>query len=619
MFEFPKWKVGLVAILVLLSALYSLPNIYPQQPAIQISANRGSTVDDILQGRVEGALKGKKIDYFGLERTADRLIVRFADPDRQLFAQSALTEDLGDKYTVAMNLASTVPAWLQAIGAKPMTLGLDLQGGVHFLMEVDQNAAREKLEDRYVNDIYVALRAGKLAYRGVTRSPGGLLVQLVTSDDRAKAMEALAKEVPDVILEEIQGGDANSILAKIRPEKVLEAQTRTIDQNITTLYNRVGELGVAEPIVQQQGQTRIVVQLPGIQDTAAAKKILGSTATLEYRAVNDTASATDAAASGKVPPDSRLYYDKSGQPVLLKKEVIATGDQLVDATSGLDSQSGTPMVSVRLDSGGGKRMLDFTSENVGRPMAVVYIERLPEIRMVDGKEVRSFKETQRVISVATIRGVFSNQFQTTGLDTTQEAGELALLLRAGSLAVPVDIIEERIIGPSLGKENIRSGMLAMAVGMGMILIFVVFYYRLVGVVTVIGLTINVLLLVAVLSLIGATLTMPGIAGIVLTIGMAVDANVLIAERIREEIRSGMTPMAALRAGYEKAWATIFDANLTHVFASLAMFAFGSGPIRGFAVTMFVGILTSLFSSVTVTQAIMALIYGRRRKVKSISV
>ena len=320
-----------------------------------------------------------------------------------------------------------------------------------------------------------------------------------------------------------------------------------------------------------------------------------------------------------MPPDSRLYYDKQGQPVLLKKEVIATGDQLIDARSGFDSQTAQPMVSVRLDSVGGQRMLDFTTENVGRPMAVVYIERVPDIRMVNGEEVRSFKETQTVISIATIRGVFSNQFQTTGLDSNQEAAELALLLRAGSLAVPVDIIEERIIGPSLGKDNIARGVEATLIGFVLICIFVIIYYRLAGVVSVVGLVVNLMLLIAVLSVLGATLTMPGIAGIVLTLGMAVDANVLISERIREEIRAGNSPVASLRAGYQKAWGTILDANLTTLFAALAMFAFGSGPVKGFAVTMTVGILTSMFSAVVITQLIMAMIYGRRRKVEAISV
>jgi preprotein translocase subunit SecD len=518
-----------------------------------------------------------------------------------------------------LNLASTVPGWLQAIGARPMTLGLDLQGGVHFLMEVDQEAARVKLEDRYVNDIYQILRAEKIAYRAVSRARDGLTIQLLTAEDRNRAVTELAEQAPDLTVELVEPGDGTALFARIKPEMVVAAQKHTIDQNITTLRNRVSELGVAEPVIAQQGQTRIVVQLPGVQDTAAAKKILGATATLEYRAGNDTANAAEAAATGRIPPDSRLYYDKAGNPVLLKKDVIATGDQLVDATSGYDQQSGTPMVSVRLDSVGGRRMLDFTSENVGRPMGVVYIERVPEFRTINGEEVRSFKETQTVISVASIRGVFSTNFQTTGLESANEARDLALLLRAGSLAVPVDIIEERVIGPSLGQDNIERGLKATLIGFLLIVIFVIFYYRLVGVVAVIGLCVNLLLLFAILSALGATLTMPGIAGIVLTLGMAVDANVLIAERIREEVRSGNSPMNALKAGYEKAWGTILDANLTTLFAAIAMFAFGSGPVKGFAVTMFTGILTSMFSAVTVTQLIMAMVYGRQRKVQSISV
>jgi preprotein translocase subunit SecD len=619
MFDLPKWKLGLVAVLVLLAGLYALPNAFPEQPAIQISPNRGSSIDDVLQGRVEGVLKGKELAYFGLERSGNQLMVRFADADLQLKGADALRDELKEKYVVALNLASTVPAWLRAIGGRPMTLGLDLQGGVHFLMEVDQEAARSKLEDRYVNDIYQILRTEKIAYRSVSRARDGLTVQLLSAEDRGRAVTKLAEQAPDLIVELVEPGDGTALFAKIKPETVVAAQKHTIDQNITTLRNRVSELGVAEPVIAQQGQTRIVVQLPGVQDTAAAKKILGATATLEYRAVNDNANAAEAAQSGKVPPDSRLYYDRAGQPVLLKKDVIATGDQLVDATSGYDQQTGTPMVSVRLDSVGGRRMLDFTSENVGRPMAVVYIERVPEFRTVNGEEVRSFKETQTVISVANIRGVFSTNFQTTGLDSSDEARDLALLLRAGSLAVPVDIIEERVIGPSLGQDNIERGLEATLIGFLLIVIFVIFYYRVVGVVAVVGLCVNLLLLFAILSGLGATLTMPGIAGIVLTLGMAVDANVLIAERIREEVRSGNSPINALKAGYEKAWGTILDANLTTLFAAIAMFAFGSGPVKGFAVTMFTGILTSMFSAVTVTQLIMAMVYGRQRKVQSISV
>ncbi len=619
MFEFPKWKLGLVIALVVLAFIYALPNAFPGQPAVQISANRGEVVNDLLKGRVEGTLKGKKIAFDSAELEADKLMVRFPDNDAQLAAHTALVEELGiEKFTVALDTASTVPGWLSAIRGNPMVLGLDLRGGVHFLMQVDQQAARDKLDEGYIEGLYVMLRGEKIAYRGVTRTKDGFVVELSTQEDRERAFTELTEQMPDLVLTR-RAGSETVIEAVIRPEKVAEAQRATIEQNITTLRNRINELGVAEPIIQQQGATRIVVQLPGVQDATKAIEILGATATLEYRAVNESANAVEIAQTGRVPPDSLLFYDRQGQPVVVKREIIATGDQLTGATSGMDPESGTPSVSVTLDAAGGRRMLDFTTENVGRLMAVVFIERVPELKIVDGKEVRTSRETKEVISVASIRGVFGPQFQTTGLDSREEANQLALLLRAGSLAVPVDIIEQRVIGPSLGAENIRRGLEAMLIGTVLIALFVMVYYRLVGVVTVIGLSVNLLLLVAILSFLGATLTMPGIAGIVLTIGMAVDANVLIAERIREEVRAGNTPMAALRAGYEKAWGTILDANLTTMFAALAMFAFGSGPVRGFAVTLLAGLITSMFSAVVVTQLIMAMIYNRKRKVAAISV
>lgn len=619
MFEFPKWKLGLVIALVVLAFIYALPNAFPGQPAVQISANRGEVVNDLLKGRVEGTLKGKKIAFDSAELEADKLMLRFPDNDSQLAAHTALVEELGiEKFTVALDTASTVPGWLSAIRGNPMVLGLDLRGGVHFLMQVDQQAARDKLDEGYIEGLYVMLRGEKIAYRGVTRTKDGFVVELSTQEDRERAFTELTEQMPDLVITRRDGSET-VIEAVIRPEKVAEAQRATIEQNITTLRNRINELGVAEPIIQQQGATRIVVQLPGVQDATKAIEILGATATLEYRAVNESVNPVEVAQTGRVPPDSLLFYDRQGQPVVVKREVIATGDQLTGATSGLDPESGTPSVSVTLDAAGGRRMLDFTTENVGRPMAVVFIERVPELKIVDGKEVRTSRETKEVINVASIRGVFGPQFQTTGLDSREEANQLALLLRAGSLAVPVDIIEQRVIGPSLGAENIKRGLEAMLIGTALIALFVMVYYRLVGVVTVIGLVVNLLLLVAILSFLGATLTMPGIAGIVLTIGMAVDANVLIAERIREEVRAGNTPMAALRAGYEKAWGTILDANLTTMFAALAMFAFGSGPVRGFAVTLFAGLITSMFSAVVVTQLIMAMIYNRKRKVAAISV
>ena len=618
--EYPKWKYALVAFIMLFAALYAFPNIFPQEPAVQISPARGSVIDEALQGRIEGVLKGKSLAHKPVERTADRMLVRVADKQVQEQVAAALRAELGEKYFVALNMADTVPSWLEAIGAIPLTRGLDLQGGVHFLMEVDHRETRANLDRRYVNDIPTLLREKKIPYRGVNATPNGILVQLTSAEGRSQALAAIAEAQPDLVAEAVQGGPENfDVLATIRPEAIVGAERHTIEQNITTLRNRVNELGVKEPVIQQQGMNRIVVQLAGETDTAQAKKILGATATLEYRAVNESVDPRQVAESGRVPPDSKLYYTRQGEPVVLKKQVITTGDQLTGASATFDGETGTPAVSVRLDAAGGRRMLDFTSDNVGKPMAVVFIERIPETRIVNGKEERISRVSEQVISIANIRGVFGPQFQTTGLDSPAEASELALLLNAGSLVVPVDIVEERVIGPSLGEENIKRGMQAMGLSLVLIILFVMWYYRFIGVVTVLGLLSNLLLLVAVLGLFRATLTMPGIAGIVLTLGMAVDANVLIAERIREELRAGNSPLTSLAAGYEKAWGTILDANLTTLFAGLALFAFGSGPVKGFAVTLFVGILTSMFTAVVVTQAITSLVYSRQRKIKAISV
>ncbi|HJU40753.1 MAG TPA: protein translocase subunit SecD, partial [Tahibacter sp.] len=414
-------------------------------------------------------------------------------------------------------------------------------------------------------------------------------------------------------------GDAYTMIAKVRPEKLKELALNTIRQNVGTLRNRINALGVAEPIIQQQGDTRIVVELPGLQDTAAAKKVLGATATLEYRAVDMTNDPVAAERTGNIPPDSRLYHMREGgAPVLLKKKVIVSGDELVDASAQPDQRSGLPAVHVTLNAKGGDKMLDFTMNNVGKSMAVVYIERIPEVKIVDGKEVRTAQIKEEVVSNATIQGVFSKQFQTTGLGSMKEASETALFLRAGSLAAPVDIVEERVIGPSLGQDNIAKGLSATLIGVALVIAFVGFYYKLFGLIADIALLLNLVLLVAILSLVQATLTLPSIAGIVLTLGMAIDANVLICERIREEMRNGSTPMASIKGGYEKAWATILDANVTHLIAAFGLMAFGSGPIRGFAITLAIGIVTSMFTSVTVTHVLVGLIFGGRR-VKSLSV
>lgn len=622
MLELPRWKYVLIALILVIGVFYSLPNLYPQDPAVQISANRGGTVDEALKARVEGLLTEHKLQATAIEVGADNLLVRMANPDVQLRAADFLREQLGRNYVVALNLASTVPDWLRAIGASPMNLGLDLQGGVHFLMQVDQRAAIDKRENAYADDIRTALRDAKIGYNSVNRTLGQILIELRDPDDVDKVRALLARENPQ--LQVVDGATPEQLIARVTETDLAAITNKALEQNIGTLRNRINELGVAEPIIQRQGASRIVVQLPGVQDTAQAKKVLGATATLEYRAVVD-GDANEAARTGRVPPEARLYYrrdlgpDGKPIPVLLSRRIIASGDQLIDAVSGNDPQGGGPMVSVTLNSAGGKRMFDFTSQNVGRGMAVVFVERTPEVRMVDGKEVRTARITEEVVSVATIRGVFGKQFQTTGLDSIKEASQLALLLRAGSLAAPVDIVEERVIGPSLGQDNIDAGKRAIVIGFLAVCVLMILYYHVFGVISVIALFINLLLLAAALSLAGATLTMPGIAGIVLTLGMAIDGNVLIAERIREEVRNGNTPVSSIRSGYERAWTVILDSNVTKLIASIALFSFGSGPVRGFAVVLFVGVLTSMFTSVTVSRALATLVYGGGRKVKSVSV
>ena len=624
--DFPRWKYVIVVVVLLLGVLYGLPNLFVQQPAVQITANRGATVDQALEEKVQGILEKAKIGFQRIDLSPDHLLVRLpvGETELQARAQETLKTELGDQYVVALNLASTVPAWMRAIGAREMPKGLDLQGGVHFLMAVDDKDVLDKQLQRYADDIRSVLRDRKIRYQSVGRGPQGIVVQLRSAEDRDAALSAIQSRVPDVIAQTgAQVGEAYTLNASVKPEKIKEIELNTIRQNQATLSNRINALGVPEPLIQQQGDSRIAVELPGVQDTAEAKKILGATATLEYRAVDESANAFEAEKSGQIPPDDKLYYrrergpDGKPIPILLKKKVIVTGDELVDASSAPDPQSGTPAVSVVLNATGGRKMLDFTTQNIGKPMAVVYVERTPEVRIVDGKEVRSTKVTEEVINSASIRGVFSTRFQTTGLESNKVASDLALLLRSGSLAAPVEIVEERVIGPSLGKDNIQKGVSAVLLGLAAVLVFMAFYYWLFGLIADVALFFNLVLLLAVMSAIGVTLTMPGIAGIVLTLGMAIDANVLICERIREELRNGSTPLASIRAGYDKAWATILDANVTHLLAALALMTLGSGAIRGFGVTLFIGILTSMFTSVTVTHAITNLVHSGR-KLKGLS-
>ncbi|MBT2118738.1 protein translocase subunit SecD [Dyella sp. LX-66] len=623
MSDFPRWKFFLVAIVLVLGIVYALPNAFLPQPAVQVTANRNGVVNQALQEKALYALKQQNLAYQSVELQNDHLLVSFGNADVQKSAGDAIKAALGDDYTVAFNLKSTVPRWLSMIHANSMPLGLDLQGGVHFLMEVDQNDVVDKQETRYADDIRSMLREKNVRYDSVSRNAvrgQGVAVVLRSAADRTAAANAIAAEYPDLSTQDGQvTGDRFVLNAVLRPDKLRELSLNAVRQNLGTLRNRINALGVSEPIIQQQGDSRIIVELAGVQDTAEAKKLIGATATLEYRAGYGTPQqAVDAKNTGNVPPDARLYKDTRGNPVLLSKKIIVTGDQLVDASSGTEQQSGSPMVSVTLNAAGAKKMLDFTTSNVGKPMGVVYVERVVETKLVDGKEVRTPKITEEVINYATVNGVFGKNFQTTGLRSAKEASELALLLKGGSLAAPIDIVEERVIGPSLGQDNIAKGMKAVLIGLGLVLLAAAIYYKLFGLVADIALFFNLVILVAVMSLVGVTLTMPGIAGIVLTLGMAIDANVLICERVREELRNGSSPHAAIRAGYEKAWATILDANVTHLIAALALTTMGSGPIRGFGVTLLIGILTSMFTSVTLTHAITLLIHGHR-KLKTLSV
>ena len=625
MLEFARWKYVVIAVVLIFTALYSLPNLYPKDPAVQITANRGAAVDAPLTARVEGLLKANSIPYKKVAIEGNSLLVRVAGTEVQAKASDLIRNQLGTGYTVALNLASNVPGWLQAIGGKPMSLGLDLQGGVHFLMEVDQKAAIEKRSEGFVDEIRGVLRENQIAYTSVNRTPAGIVVQLKRAEDIGRARNQIASSASELLVVP-DPAQATNLIATI-PEAVMKKITDdAVEQNMTTLRNRINALGVAEPVVQRQGSGRIVVQMPGLQDTAEAKKLIGATATLEYRAV--TASGPDAYAArdaGRIPPEARLYFmrtlgpDGKPEPILLSKRTIVTGDQLVNASSQLSTQSGTPSVSIELNKAGGDKMFKFTQDNVGKLMAAVYIETIPDVKMVNGQEVRTSRVTEEVISAATVQGVFGKNFETTGLASMQEAQDLALLLRAGSLAAPMVIVEERIVGPSLGAENIHRGTQAVLYSFVFVLVFFMFYYKTFGIVTNVALLLNLLIVIALMSALGATMSLPGLAGIALTVGMSVDANVLINERIREELRIGNTPLASIAAGYDKAAGTIADANVTALLGGIAMAAFGSGPIRGFGITLIIGILSSMYTAVSVSRGIATLIYGHQRKLTKISI
>ena len=631
MLEYSRWKYVVILIVVLLSAVYALPNIYPQDPSVQISAGRGATVDAALEQRVSQTLVKAGLKTKGIEKQGDNLLVRTADADTQSKTADLLAETLGTRYVVAMNLASNVPDWLTAIGAKPMALGLDLQGGVHFLMEVDKKAAIDKRFEAYLSDIRSTLRDAGINYTADRDGEKGMQISLVPGTDVAKAEALIRKNLAATAADNgaLVAANAftfetvgNVIKIRVSDEMIRQMTLNAIEQNLGTLRNRINALGVAEPILQRQGADRVVVQLPGVQDTAKAKRTLGATATLEYRGVYE-GNAFDARDTSNVPPGAKLYErremgtDGKPLPILLNKRVIVAGEDMVDARTSID-QNGQPAVTVSLNTAGGQRMLQFTTENVNKPMAVVFIERIPQVRIVDGKEEKFYQTKEEVISVANVNEPFGKQFQTSGLER-KEADDLSRLLKAGALAAPMDFVEERTVGPSLGKQNVERGLKAVSFSFVFALVFFLFYYRMFGIVTCLALLLNLLMVFALMSVFGATMSLPGLAGIALTVGMSVDANVLINERIREELRAGLPPQTAIAEGYDRASGTILDANITAFLAGLAMFAFGTGPLKGFGVTTMLGIATSAYTAVSVSRGIATLIYGRRRKLQSVAI
>jgi len=604
--HYPLWKNLLIISIFLISLIYSLPNLFGEDPSVQVSATNALTQDQA--NKIESTIKSSGVKSKAFEFKDGRILARFANTDDQLKIADLLRDQMGSEATVALNLAPTTPAWLQAIGADAMYLGLDLRGGVHFLLEVDMDAAVKQAEERYTEDLRVALRDAKLRYLSVLKEGGYIKLKLKSADDKAAALAIMAKGFRGLSITEPEEQD--QIWLKMSETDVKEVKKFAVAQNMTTLRNRVNELGVAEPVIQQQGLNRIVVQLPGVQDTTRAKEILGTTATLEYRLV-DTEHDVQKAVEGHVPVGSKLYYDKNKNAVLLDKRVIVTGDQIVDASSGMD-QDGRPAVFISLNGVGAAKMGKLTQANVGKPMAVVFIENKVETKTVDGQKVRHKETIEKVISVATIQGVFSKRFQTTGLDSPQEARNLSLLLRAGALAAPVDIVEERTVGPSLGQDNINKGVLSFFVGFALVVLLMAGYYKLFGMIADVALAFNVVIVVAILSLLQATLTLPGIAGIILTVGMSVDANVLIFERIREELKKGNTPQSSIYMGYDRAFGTILDSHVTNLVVAIVLFAFGTGSVKGFAVTLIIGILSSMFTAIAGTRMVINWVYGNRR-------
>ena len=619
--RYPLWKYILLIVITVAGLILALPNLYPAQPAVQVSSSSSDfAVDNNTLETIKAALTKKGITVKDTEMLEDnKILIRFNSPDIQLNAAETIKESLGNNYITALNLAPATPKWLR--GLNPMNLGLDLRGGVHFLMEVDMKSAIDKALTRHTEEFRTFLREKKINYLGVKRVADDLIIQFKSTELRDQARQEIKSQYRneiDFTDEETAKGAA--LKATLTETNIKNTKRFALQQNITTLRKRVNELGVAEPVIQQQGLERIVVQLPGVQDPTVAKEILGTTATLEFRLVDEGNDAYSAQASGRIPAGDQLFMERNGNPILLKSRVMLTGDYITDASSGFDQRDQQPSVTIVLDGKGAKLFAKATGANVQKLMGVVFIEHKTVVtKQDDGSFKKDTKVSREVINVARIQEQLSKRFQITGLDSPQESYNLALLLRAGALAAPVYIVEERTIGPSLGADNITAGFKSVIIGFVLVLIFMAVYYRVFGLVANLALTLNLVLIVAVLSMLQATLTLPGIAGIVLTVGMAVDANVLIYERIKEELSNGVTPQAAIQAGYDKAFSTIADANITTLIAAIVLFGMGTGPIKGFAITLAIGIASSMFTAIMGTRAVINLIYGGQKRVKKLHI
>ena len=613
----------MITLVLAVGVFYALPNVFGNDPGIQIRGARGWAVDAETLANVEAALDTESILVKSMARDADSIKIRFIDSEDQLRARDVIERRLGNGYTTALTLLSGAPTWLTNSGAKPMYLGLDLRGGVHFLLEVDMESALGRTRERYVGDIKSVLRDGLVRYRNVrVTSAGEIEVALRDPDKLEQAVNLIEGQLPELRAREDASRDGALIVA-LDAERIAEIKTFALEQNMTALRNRIDQLGVAEPVVQQQGEDRLVIQLPGVQDTARAKRILGRAATLEIRLVDEERNAASVD-NGRAPPGSRLYKFRDDRRILLFKRVVYSGENIIDAAASIDTQSGSPIVSITLDAAGARINQQVTGANVGNRMAVVYLETTSQVkrdedgnieRGAQGRPIRVTGKIEEVLTAPVIRDQLGKRFQIEGLDSVAEARDLALMLRAGALAAPVEIVEERTVGPSLGQANISRGFASVMAGFLLVLVFMLVYYRMFGATATVALTVNLVLMVAVLSMFQATLTLPGIAGIVLTVGMAVDANVLIFERIREEVRNGNSPQASIHIGYDRALLTIVDANITTLIAAIVLFNFGTGPIKGFAVTLSIGILTSMFTAIMFTRAIINWRYGGKKVAK----